>query len=750
MSKDHSRRFYTRRRRPKPPPPSTIPTTHKPTMKPETTIEGVVERIAYSNEENAWSVVRLVVRGRGKVTAVGNLLGIQPGETLRLTGRWVRNRKWGDQLEVSSFLTVQPSTFVGIERYLSSGLVKGIGKTMAQRLVQHFGLDTLDVIDRHPERLTEVEGVGKVRSAQIRAAWQEQRDIRGVMVFLQSHGVSTAHAVKIYKRYGSETIALLRENPYRLAAEVHGIGFKSADKIARDLGLEPGSPHRAEAGVLHVLREATDEGHVYVPRKHLALAAAELLELGEGHVEPAIARLVERGELVAVPLGGEAGEAIAGAALEAAERGVAERLHRLTAQGMLPLRLDVDRALAWFEQSEGFALGLEQRRALEQAITRKVLVITGGPGTGKTTLVRGILAILSKKGLKIALAAPTGRAAKRLSEATGAEAKTVHRLLEYQPQDRGFARGSQNPLSIDLLVVDEASMLDVVLTHHLLRAVPERARVIFVGDVDQLPSVGPGRVLADLIDSHVIDVVRLAEIFRQANESLIIVNAHRVRVGAMPILRPEDDHGDFFFFERSDPAAILATVKQLVAERIPRGFTFDPRRDIQVLSPMQRGLLGAANLNAELQALLNPDGDAITRGGRLLRVGDRVMQLRNNYDLDVYNGDLGRLVRLDLAEQRAVVDYDGREVSYETADLDELVLAYACSIHKAQGSEYPCVVIPLHTQHYTLLQRNLLYTALTRGQRLVVIVGSRQALEIAVETETSTQRTTLLARRLRE
>lgn len=730
-------------------------------MRKSNTIEGVIDRVVYSNEDNAWSVVRLTVRGQGQLTAVGNLLGVQPGETLKLTGKWVRNRKYGEQFEVESFLTVKPSTYIGIERYLSSGMVKGIGKTMAKRLVQHFGLETLEIIDRHPERLTEVEGVGKIRSAQILDAWKEQREIRSVMVFLQSHGVSTSHAVKIYKRFGSETIALVRENPYRLAAEVYGIGFKSADKIARDLGHAPDSPHRLEAGVLHVLSEASGDGHVYLPRGRLVEAAAELLEIerGEGEscgVEAAIDRLLERGELASPELGRfEAPELLTGeraiylTPLEAAEASVAERLRRLTAQAMLPIRLDAGRAVEWFEEEQGFELGVEQRMALEQAISHKVLVITGGPGTGKTTLVRGILSILTKKRLKIGLAAPTGRAAKRLSEATGAEAKTIHRLLEYQPQSRSFARDGDNPLSLDLLVIDEASMLDVVLTHHVLRAVRDETRLIFVGDVDQLPSVGPGRVLADLIDSRSIDVVHLSEIFRQASESLIIVNAHRVRVGAMPILRPEDDHGDFFFFERAEPPAILATLKHLVAERIPGGFGFDPMRDIQVLSPMQRGILGAANLNAELQALLNPEGEGLTRAGRLLRLGDRVMQVRNNYDLDVFNGDLGRIVEIDLTDQRLKVDYDGRPVDYEASDLDELVLAYASSIHKSQGSEYPCVVIPLHTQHFTLLQRNLLYTAITRGQKLVIIVGSEKALSLAVRTETSTERMTLLAQRLR-
>jgi exodeoxyribonuclease V alpha subunit len=723
----------------------------------EPTIEGVVDKVVYSNEETAWSVVRLVVRGRGQLVAVGHLLGVRPGETIRLTGRWVRDRKYGEQFRAESYLSVQPATFIGIEKYLGSGLVKGIGPAMARRLVQHFGLDTLEVIEHRPERLTEVEGIGPVRSARIRDAWLEQSEIRDVMIFLQSHGVSTAYAVKIFKRYGSAAISMVRENPYRLAREIFGIGFRMADKIARDLGIAADSRNRLGAGLLYALQQAADKGHVYVARRELVAATAELLEVDADVLPAVVEELAERGEVVVVPREdtdspGVATPAVYLKPLEEAERGVADQVKRLTAQRDLPLQIDVGRACRWFERRERIELAPEQRGALGRALVSKLLVITGGPGTGKTTLVRGIVGILAKKGLKVELAAPTGRAAKRLAQASGLEAKTVHRLLEYSPQNGGFLRGPELPLDADLVVVDEASMLDTALAHHVLAALRETTRLILVGDVDQLPSVGPGRVLADLIESGAVGVVRLSEIFRQARESLIVVNAHRVRDGRMPFFTTSEtgagaEKGDFFFIERDEPEAVLATVKHLYEERIPRGFGFEAR-DIQVLTPMQRGLLGAANLNAELQALVNPDGESVTRGGRLFRIGDRVMQVRNNYDLEVFNGDVGHVDTIDVTNQVVRVDFEGRLVDYDFSDLDELVLAYACSIHKSQGSEYTAVVVPLHTQHFVMLQRNLFYTAITRGRKLVVVVGSRRALELAVRTESSSRRSTLLAWRL--
>ena len=736
-------------------------------------LEGTLERVVFSNEENAWSVVRLTAAADGEeVTAVGNLLGVQPGESLRLEGEWIDDPKWGRQFKVASYRTVAPATLAGIERYLGSGLVQGIRKRLAKRLVAHFGLETLTVIEHHPERLAEVPGIGPKRRAEIQRALLEQREVKEVMVFLQSYGVSTAYAVRIVKRYGNEALRVVRENPYRLAMDVHGIGFRSADRIAASLGIARDAPQRVAAGVLHLLGEGADRGHLFVPRERLAALGTELLGVAEEPVGRAVAALAEAGEVVLddIPSGAFADDSESGSlveiagpavyltALHAAEAGLAARLRSLLAQPALPFAIDVERALQWFAARERIALAPGQREAIARGLTSKLLVITGGPGTGKTTLVRGILQILEKKGRTVLLAAPTGRAAKRLAEATGGDAATLHRLLEFDPHTRTFQRGRDRPLACDLLIVDEVSMLDAVLAYHLFKAVPNGGRVVLVGDVDQLPSVGPGRVLGDLIRSGAVDVVRLSEIFRQAERSLIVVNAHRVQRGEMPLApareRPGEPAGtedaDFFLIERRRPEEVLETVVQLVARRIPERFGFDPLEQIQVLTPMNRGLLGTDSLNAALRELLNPGGEGVGgRGG--LRVGDKVMQIRNNYDLEVWNGDLGRVEGVEENDEREEVRVviDGRPVLYEPAVLDELVLAYACTIHKSQGSEYPCVVIPLHSQHHILLQRNLLYTALTRARKLAVVVGQRRAIETAVGNGRTGGRYTLLAQRLR-
>jgi len=712
-------------------------------------LEGVLEKVVFSNEENAWSVVRLTVSGqRDPVTAVGNLLGAQPGENLRLTGTWINDPRWGRQFKVSSYATVAPGTVAGIEKYLGSGLIRGVGKVMAARLVAAFGMETLDVIEGRPDRLTEVEGIGPKRSREILKAWEEQREIKEVMIFLQSHGVSTHYAIKIYKAYGPRATELVRENPFRLATDIHGIGFKSADKIASALGIPPTAPQRVEAGSLYLLGQGADRGHTYLPLQRLTEEGVEMLGVPAPLVEAAVAALAETEQVVVEPLVDPVEQAVFLKSLHTAETGVAARVRALLVQPPLPLEIDLDRAVDWFEKSARITLAREQRQAVRAGLTRKVLVITGGPGTGKTTLVQAIVNILEKKGQKVQLAAPTGRAAKRLAEATGSEATTLHRLLEFNARTRSFDRNREHPLSCDLLIVDEVSMLDTVLAHHLLRAVPDHGRLVLVGDVDQLPSVGAGRVLSDFIRSEAVEVVRLTEIFRQAERSLIVVNAHRVNQGKMPIVEAVDSDGDFFFIERKEPEEIVETIAQLVGKRIPAKFGLDPLEQIQVLTPMNRGPLGTENLNAVLRDLLNPGGAAVTRGGQTLKVGDKVMQVRNNYDLEVWNGDIGRLTAIDEVDQIARVTIDGREVVYDFASLDELVLAYACSIHKSQGSEYPCVVIPLHTTHYVMLQKNLLYTALTRAKRLAVLVGETKALGVAVGNRRVRPRFTRLAERL--
>jgi exodeoxyribonuclease V alpha subunit len=735
-----------------------------PTALP-TVLEGALDRVVFANPENAWSVVRIAPGDGGAVvTAVGNLLGVQPGERLRMEGRWIDDPKFGRQFEVVSYLTLTPATLAGLEKYLGSGMIRGIGPKMAERLVERFGLDTLEIIERRPERLAEVPGFGPKRCAEIQRAWVEQREIKDLMVFLQGHGVHTHHAVKIYKTYGAEALAVVRDDPYRLAEEVHGIGFLSADRIASALGLPPDAPQRARAGLVHLLGRASERGHVFQPRRRLLDDAAELLGVETAPLETALGELAASGDVVieaAVAGAGDGGgtaepggeAAVYARPLWVAETGLAERLSAIAADTAPGPDIDVEAALGWFEQREGLELAGAQREAIRRGLGSRVLVITGGPGTGKTTLVRGVVRILTAKGQRVLLAAPTGRAAKRLSEATGAEARTVHRLLELNPHSRRFERDADRPLACDLLVVDEASMLDTSLAYHLVKAIPEGARLVLVGDVDQLPSVGPGAVLGELIASGAVDVVRLTEIFRQAEKSLIVVNAHRINRGQMPIAAPpEADTADFYFIERQDPEEVLSTLIYLVTERIPQSFGLDPVEDVQVLTPMNRGPLGTESLNAELRQRLNPPGAGsveVVRGGRSFRVGDKVMQVRNNYELEVFNGDLGRVAAIDEEEQQVTVLFDGRPVVHDFASLDELRLAYACSIHKSQGSEYPCVIAPIHGQHYVMLQRNLLYTALTRARRLMVLVGERRALAVAVRNRRTAERCTRLAARLR-
>ena len=718
-----------------------------------TTLQGTVERITYVNEETQYVVARLDVPGsRDLATIVGNLPSLTPGETLRLQGTWTHHKKYGDQFHVDQYETVAPATLVGVQRYLGSGLIKGIGPVFAKRLVDAFGLDTLRVIEEEPDRLRTVEGIGPLRVQRITTAWAEQKEIREVMLFLQGHGVSSTYAVKIFKAYGQAAIATVRANPYRLAQDIYGIGFKTADGIARNLGVPPDSPLRAQAGIIHVLQALSDEGHVYAPEADLLREAETTLEIPRPLLADAMADLAREDLVVAEELPG-GGRAIYLTPLHVAEEQVARRLADLLRAPRLPGRVDVEKALVWVEGVTGLQLAPQQREAIRMALTHKALVITGGPGTGKTTILRCIIQILEKKGVRIHLASPTGRAAKRMAEATGHEALTIHRLLEWSPAAAGFQRNVHRPLETDLVIVDEASMIDVVLMNSLLRAVPLMAGLVLVGDADQLPSVGPGTVLRDILESGRVPSVRLTEIFRQAEQSRIVLNAHRVNRGEFPDLSRPAGGGDsdFHFLPEEEPERLQQLIVELASRRLPARLRFDPVEDIQVLTPMHRGVIGATQLNAALQAALNPARAGVVevmRGGRIFRVGDRVMQVRNNYDKEVYNGDIGWIARIELEEQEVVVRVDGRPVTYDFSELDELMLAYAATVHKSQGSEYPAVILPMHTTHYPMLQRNLLYTALTRAKRLLVLVGMKKALAIAIRSDATLRRCSRLADRL--
>ena len=712
------------------------------------TLEGVLERIVFFNEENSFTVARLQVSGKKDlITIVGALPLPAPGESLRLKGQWVVDTKFGQQFRVESCLSVLPATIVGIQKYLGSSLIKGIGPIMAKRIVDKFGLETFDIIEDNPERLREAEGIGPVRTERITKAWQEQKEIREVMVFLQGHEVSPAYAVKIYKIYGDKAISVVKENPYRLALDISGIGFKTADKIARSMGIDPNSQIRAEAGIIHVLSELVDEGNVYYPYEELKKKAAELLEVDPAILETALETLAQQDRILIEELPED--KAVYLTPLYVAEANVARRLKTLIESPKPRLQIDIEKAIEWVQSTNHIELAETQKQAIRTAIGGKVLVLTGGPGTGKTTLVNSLVRILEKKGQRIVLASPTGRAAKRLSEVTGREAKTIHRLLEFSPKEGGFKRNEDNPLDADLVVIDEASMVDTILMNNLLKAIPITATLLLVGDVDQLPSVGPGNVLKDIIASGCVETVILTEIFRQAQESLIIVNAHRVNRGEFPQLKPrQGQRPDFYYIEKDIPEEVLGIIKELCGKRLPNAFHLSPLDDIQVMTPMHRGTVGVANLNAELQRLLNPEGKVITRGGRLFRANDKVMQTKNNYEKDVFNGDIGRIVNIDFDEQTLQVKFDDRIVKFELSDLDDLVLAYAISIHKSQGAEYPAVIIPLLSQHYIMLQRNLLYTAITRAKRLVVLVGSKSAIAIAVRNNKVQHRYTNLAAKL--
>ncbi len=725
--------------------------------RPQATLEGMLERVTYHDQESGYTVAQLKVKGKADlVTVVGHMARPSAGSILHLTGKWEIHSKFGPQFRLVSCRTSQPASEYGIRKYLGSGLVRGIGPEMAHRIVNRFGRETLKVIEETPRRLLEVEGIGPKRLEMIRAAWKAQKQIREVMIFLQSHDISTAYAVRIYKAYGDDCLQVVTENPYRLATDIWGIGFLTADRIASRLGFSSNSSLRVEAGLLYTLNKASDEGHCYLPYRELVSRCVDILQVPQEAVRQAVADLTAAKQLVIEDLNRDPDDfqpdnkAVYPASLHLCETSIAKRLLRLDADAGQRLAYDPGSALAWIRQRLKIKLAPNQRKAVETAIESRPMVITGGPGTGKTTLIKAVIELYRRASKKVFLAAPTGRAAKRMSEATGHPAKTIHRLLGYKP-GRGFQKNDRNPLDCDLLIVDEASMIDTVLMHHLLKAVAGPSTLILVGDVNQLPSVGPGNVLKDIIASGILPVVRLKEIFRQARRSRIVINAHRILEGKMPLdHNPGDSHlSDYYFINQKEPEEVLRTVNTLVAKRIPKRFGFSALDEIQVLTPMHRGTLGALNLNRVLQQSLNPSGERIEHGGRHLAIGDRVMQQRNDYEKDVFNGDIGFITAIDRSLKRVSIRFDRRLVQYDFNELDQISLAYAVSIHKAQGSEYPAVVVPVTTQHYVMLQRNLVYTALTRASRLAVLVGTKQALAIALGNDTPRKRYTGLESKLR-
>ena len=697
-------------------------------------LAGQVERVTFHNPETGFCVLRVKVRGaRDLVTVVGHAALISAGEFVQMAGTWINDRTHGLQFRASFLKASAPTTLEGIQRYLGSGMIRGIGPVYAKTLVRAFGEAVFDIVEQQPERLREVAGIGPKRAARIVAGWADQKVIREIMLFLHAHGVGTSRAVRIYKTYGTDAVQVISDNPYRLARDIRGIGFRTADQIASRLGIAREAMIRVRAGISFALAEALDEGHCGLPADDLRQQTAALIEVAPELIDTALGLELEAGEVVADTVEGQRCVFLAG--LYRAEQVIAERL-RLLAVGTPPWpAIEAKKAIPWVEARTGLSLAESQRDAVRLALRTKLLVTTGGPGVGKTTLVNAILTVLRAKGVHVALCAPTGRAAKRLAESTGVEARTIHRLLEADPKTGGFKRGEAHPLDCDLLVVDESSMVDVLLMRSLLQALPDHAALLIVGDVDQLPSVGPGQVLADLIASGAVAVVRLTEVFRQAAQSRIIVNAHRINQGWMPELTAQEG-SDFYFVEAGEAEDAVRKLLAVVRDRIPARFGLDAVRDIQVLCPMNRGGLGARALNSELQQALNPPGELrVERFGATFCPGDKVMQVTNDYDRDVFNGDLGIVSGIDLEEGELSVAFDGRQVRYGFGELDELQLAYAVTIHKSQGSEYPAVVIPLATQHYAMLARNLLYTGVTRGRRLVVLVGQRRALGIAVHNQ---------------
>lgn len=718
-------------------------------------LQGQLERITYSNKETGFTIGKLKVKGfRDVVAFTGSMMSANPGEVLKLKGQWYNHPKYGEQFKVDSYVSIIPATAKGIEKYLSSGLIKGIGPVMAKRIVVMYGIKTLDVIEKSIDMLKEVDGIGEKRIKMIEKAWVEQKEIKEVMLFLQGHGVSSSYATKIFKQYGQESITIVKDNPYRLVTDIFGIGFITADKIAKNMGITNDSQIRAEAGILYVLHQLSNDGHVYYPYNLLIEECKKVLETERDIIVNAIGAIALDKRIVIEDINNgkeisENNKIIYLSKFYVSEVGIANNLKKLLSakKGLLPF--DIDKALDWVQKELKITLAENQKTAVEKSATDKVIVITGGPGTGKTTIINSIINIFIKLREKVLLAAPTGRASKRMSEVTGHEAKTIHRLLEFNPGGGGFKRNEQNPLEAGLIVIDEASMIDTILMHHFLKAVPKNATLIIVGDINQIPSVGAGNVLKDVIDSGSVTTVQLNEIFRQSKQSKIVVNAHRINNGYMPVFTSDKNKiHDFYIITTDEPENIVEKIIILCKDRIPKRFGYESIKDIQVLTPMNKGILGARNLNIELQKALNPSSNELTRGGRTFKKGDKVMQFVNNYDKEVFNGDIGVITGIDKEDHVITVNFDEKDVVYDCKDLDEIVLAYAVSVHKAQGSEYPVIVMPIHIQHYMLLQRNLLYTGITRGKKLVVLIGTKKALAIAVKNNKTQKRYTYLKDRL--
>lgn len=715
-------------------------------------ISGYIERITFHNEENGYTVAQLQQPKKQQLTCiVGSMPGIQVGESLRCLGEWKNHLVHGLQFEVSSFYAEIPADVMGIQKYLGSGLIKGIGKKYAERIVQCFGASTLSIIDTESERLSEVPGLGKKRIEQIKSSWQEQRSIRDVMVFLQTYNVSPSFAQKIYKTYGNQSISKVQENPYALARDIFGIGFKTADSLAKKMGMALDAPQRLDAGIEYTLSELSSEGHVCYPVDEFLKEIEKTFETKSEQILSRFPSLKEehRIELHDLIEKGEKRSFIWLRPLFLAEQGLVREIKRLTAYPSSLRPIDTGRALLWVQEKLKIELAMNQQTAVIAALTKKLHIITGGPGTGKSTITNAILSITQQLTDKIVMAAPTGRAAKRMSEITGHKATTIHSLLSFDFKKKGFKHNRDNPIDCDLIIIDEASMIDTLLMYSLFKAIPEHARVILVGDIHQLPSIGPGNVLRDMIHSLSISVTTLTDIFRQAAGSHIITNAHRVNQGNFPQIY-NGENSDFFFIEAEEAQDALNTIIKVVSQRIPHRYGLSPFKDIQVLAPMKKGLIGTENLNQVLQTLLNPKESAIFRGGRRFQLGDKVMQIRNNYQKEVFNGDIGLILMIDPEEESVVVKFEEREVIYDFTDLDELVLAYAISIHKFQGSECPCVVLPIHTSHFMLLNRNLLYTGITRGKKLVILVGTKRALAMAVKNNHVQKRYTSLQQSLME